>query len=78
MAKRWTREEDIFLHEFADIGLAMISRHDLNRSEEAVKRRVAFLKETGAWDAITRMKCATAEFAMKAGHRLFISEGGEP
>jgi len=62
MAKRWTMNEDIFLHAFFD-GLGdMIGEHDLGRPKGAATARVKHLKFTGAWDALDNLKCAEQDY----------------
>lgn len=53
--KKWTINDDKFLFEhWENIG-PMIAKHDLGRSEKACQARVDLLKETGAWDALSRL-----------------------
>jgi hypothetical protein len=54
MARRWTYDEDRFLHAYFDGVGAFIGKHDLGRSEKATVARVNHLKDCGAWSAIDR------------------------
>jgi hypothetical protein len=56
--KRWTMEDDLFLHEFYETVGAYIGPHDLGRSEKATRDRVRHLKKCGAWDALTEYATA--------------------
>ena len=52
MAKRWTVEDDDFLARYYDAMGDYIGEHDLGRPKGAAAKRVKFLKDCGAWDAI--------------------------
>lgn len=53
MSKPWTWDEDMFLASFFEaIGDANASR-DLSRPKGSPTKRVAKLKESGAWNALT-------------------------
>lgn len=54
MSKRWTLEEDRFLHSYFDAVGDFIGTHDLGRPKGAATKRVKHLRATGAWDALTR------------------------
>ncbi len=74
--KRWTLEDDTFLHAYADAGADYIAMHDLGRSSKtAGSGRVRHLKKTGAWDALSDIKAAQARYHAALGHARF--EDGE-
>lgn len=73
MAKRWTEEEDRFIHAYFDGVGAFIGPHDLGRSEKSTRTRAKFLKDTGAWDALTRESTARHDY-MKAIGFVFADE----
>lgn len=52
--KHWKFEDDAFLASYFDAVGDYIGEHDLGRAKGAATRRVAHLKETGAWDALMR------------------------
>lgn len=52
MSKRWTTEDDDFLVRYFDGVGDFIGVHDLGRPPGAATKRVKFLKNCGAWDAI--------------------------
>lgn len=62
MAKRWTFEDDTFLHAFYEGMGDWIGQHDLGRPKGAATRRVRHLKQTGAWDALTARQKATNDY----------------
>jgi hypothetical protein len=64
--KRWTMEEDIFLHEHFDAVGDFIGVHDLGRPPKSATRRVVLLKKSGQWDALTRMKSAERDYRIIA------------
>ena len=66
MSKRWTMKEDLFLHQFSELG-SWIGERDLGRSEQATRNRIAHLKETGAWDALERMTTAELDYRAALG-----------
>lgn len=67
MAKRWTFHEDVFLHEFFDAVGDWVGTHDFGRPKGAATRRVAMLKFTGAWDALTRRRQAEVAYRQCLG-----------
>lgn len=70
MAKRWTEQEDQFLHAYYD-GLGdYVGTHDLGRPAGAATKRVAFLKRSGAWDALTRSAKAAEDYRRAVGRRV--------
>lgn len=52
MSKRWTWDEDLFLASYFDAVGDMCGWHDLGKPKGAATKRVAKLKECGAWDAL--------------------------
>jgi hypothetical protein len=52
MSKRWTFEEDLFLASYFEAVGDMCGWHDLGRPKGAATKRVAKLRETGAWEAL--------------------------
>jgi len=74
MAKRWKFEEDSFLHAYFDAVGDMVGWHDLGRPKGAATKRVAALKASGAWDALTRMKAARHEYDTLTGVKFFDDE----
>jgi hypothetical protein len=70
MSKRWTEREDTFIHAYFDTIGDYIGPHDLGRPKGAAAKRAKFLKETGAWDALTRMQAAHHTYLKLTGHRF--------
>jgi hypothetical protein len=70
MSKRWTYEEDSFLHAYFDAVGDYAGTHDLGRPKGAATKRVAHLKATGAWDALTREEQATRDYYKALGVTL--------
>lgn len=67
MAKRWTLQEDEFIHTYFDAVGDFIGPHDLGRPKGAVTRRAAHLRSTGAWDALSRMEQARHDYLTALG-----------
>lgn len=70
MAKRWTFDDDAFLHAYSEVGLDLIGPHDLKRSAKACKARIALLKETGAWEAITQRDLWMKKYRIAVGESV--------
>ena len=73
MSKRWTMEEDLFVHAYIGIG-DFIGPHDLGRPKGAATKRAKFLKESGAWDALDRLKQAEIDYRRATG-RPVLEDG---
>lgn len=54
--RRWTLEEDRFVHAYFDCVGDYIGPHDLNRPKGSASARARLLRKTGAWDAISKIK----------------------
>ena len=60
---RWTLRDDTYLVEYSEmLGIDFVAKHDLQRSPEAAKRRVEFLKKSGGWDALVRLQKARMDY----------------
>ena len=64
--KQWTYEDDSFLVAYFGAMGDFIGTHDLGRAEGEATKRVAFLKETGAWKVIARRERALKRAHIKA------------
>jgi hypothetical protein len=73
MSKRWSFSDDTFLRAYYDGIGDFIGVHDLGRPKGAATRRVAHLKKTGAWDALTDYFDAKAAYckALYPNHQDF-------
>ena len=67
MSKRWTEREDKFIHAYFDALGDFIGPHDLARPKGAVAKRAKALKDSGAWDALTRTNEAYHEYLRLTG-----------
>ena len=77
MAKRWTREEDEFIHAyFGGVGDA-IGPRDLHRPKGAVVKRAASLKASGAWAALDRKCAAEHDYLHAVGVQLAEDDAPE-
>lgn len=56
MSKRFTFKDDTFIASYFDAVGDSIGPHDLGRPAGSVTKRVKFLKDTGAWDALKAIK----------------------
>lgn len=74
MSKRWTFEEDVYLHEYFDTLDDFLGTQDLGRPAGAATKRAKALKASGAWDALTRMKQAKTEYLRLTGVRMLDDE----
>ncbi len=70
MSKRWTEHEDKFIHAYFDALGDYVGTHDLGRPAGAAAKRAKFLKESGAWDALTRMQAQHHLYLKLTGHRF--------
>lgn len=70
MSKRWSLEDDTFIHAYHTV--PNIGPHDLGRSDRAVAKRIDFLKSSGAWDVLEVMARAREEYF------TIISDGKAP
>lgn len=66
MSKPWTYDEDSFLVDYFGAMGDFIGTHDLGRTEGEATKRVAFLKETGAWKLIAKRERALNRAKIKA------------
>lgn len=71
---RWSAKEDLFIHSYFDAVGDYIGPHDLGRPAGAAARRAAFLKKSGAWDALTRRVVAERDYLRATGVRLIEDE----
>lgn len=67
MSKRWTMEEDLFLFAYFDAVGDYAGTHDLGRPAGAATKRVARLKETGAWPALAAREEAETAYRHALG-----------
>jgi hypothetical protein len=67
MSRRWTEKEDRFIHAYFDAVGDYIGPHDLGRPKGAVMKRAKALKDSGAWDALTREKQGYHEYLRLTG-----------
>lgn len=67
MAKRWTMNDDLFIHAYFETVGDFIGPHDLDRPKGAVTRRAKHLKDTGAWAALDAMKAAEKQYFKALG-----------
>lgn len=65
MSKRYTPQEDRFIHAYHRV--ADIGPNDLGRTTASVNRRAKFLKESGAWDALSRAMEAERDYYRAIG-----------
>jgi len=59
VSKRWTKEEDDFVHCYHEVG-DFIGSHDLGRRDSSIGPRIRKLKAAGVWDAMSVEKLAEA------------------
>lgn len=62
MSRRWTFDEDRFLHAYFDAVGDIVGEHDLGRPRGAATARVRKLKANGAWGALTDLQNARAHY----------------
>jgi hypothetical protein len=74
MSKRWTEKDDIFLHQYFDVvGDSGVAR-DLGKPTGAATKRVKFLKDCGAWDALNRSASAALHYRKCVGKSAFYDD----
>lgn len=76
MAKRWSLKEDTFLHAYFPAIGDLVGTHDLGRPAGAATRRVALLKQTGAWACLERRQAAEHEYFRCLGAHSIEDEEG--
>ena len=64
--KPWTLKDDRFLHAYHGVGANALA-DDLGRSASSVKKRIARLKATGAWEQLNRLSHAETGYRVKLG-----------
>jgi len=78
MSKRWTEDEDRFIHSCFEAVGDYIGPHDLGRPAGAAAKRAAFLKQSGAWDALDRRVRAERDYRKAVGARLLDDDADYP
>lgn len=76
--RRWTEKEDCFVHAYFDAVGDYLGPHDLGRSAGAAAKRAAFLKRSGAWDALDRRVRANRDYMRAVGCRLLDDDASYP
>lgn len=66
---RWSEKDDLFLAEWAHLGIDLIAV-SLGRSGPSAKNRVAYLKKCGAWDILQEELGAHQRWADESEARL--------
>lgn len=67
MAKRWTYEDDRWLHQWVPIVGALNVARDLGRPMAGVEARARILRKTGAWKALDDMQAALVAYRHALG-----------
>ena len=62
MSRRWTFDEDRFLHAYYDAVGDFVGEHDLGRPKGAATARVRLLKKNGGWGALSDLEAAKAHY----------------
>ena len=77
MAKRWTLDEDDFLfHFYCSATERVIALNDLERSAAAIRARVKFLKDSGAWAVLEEWEEASEAYQDK--YNTCLKNGTKP
>ena len=63
MAKRFSQEDDEYIFTYHCVGLHHMAR-DLSFSESSIKKRIEFLKKSGAWEAIRQVDAWTKRYRL--------------
>ena len=67
MTRRWTPDEDAFVHAyFSAVGVQNLA-NDLGRTTQAVNARAQRLRECGAWAALDRLLEAERDYFRALG-----------
>lgn len=69
MSKRFSEDEDKYLHAFSGVGEFHMAR-DLRRTQVAVKNRIRHLKGTGAWQALDDMAKSELQYRRLSGRLI--------
>ncbi len=64
--KPWTMKDDRFLHAHHDVGASLLAS-DLGRSASSIKKRIARLKGTGAWNHLSRIEHEEVGYRVRLG-----------
>lgn len=70
MTKRWTRQEDEFIHAYFDAMGDAIGPRDLGRPKGSVMNRAHALRKSGAWAALDRMRKAEHDYLRCIGTKF--------
>lgn len=74
--KRWTEEEDRFIHAYFEAVGDYLGPHDLGRPAGAAAKRADVLKRSGAWDALDREVRAKRDYRKAVGVK-FVDDDSE-
>lgn len=67
MAGRYTKQEDEMLVAWDGVAPETMAQHDFSRSAASLKKRIAFLKESGVFEHMVRANYYAAKAEVLAG-----------
>lgn len=67
MSRRWTADEDAFIHAYFGAVMVNSIANDLGRTMKAIGDRAQKLRECGAWEALDRLHKAERDYFIALG-----------